>query len=290
MGIATLLARRTQKIKKLEEAMFDKLHNSLKYTLGRLFGVTALFIANNKDFNKTLADLRAVSNPMPKVRLDFSRIDTGKVIGAAVSLADGIAGIFYMGAAGGAVATGATAAAAIPTVGAAAAAIPATAPAGAGVGASIGAIKGVANVMLAEAMLIAALAKAVVIGAENPRKRKNLAVLTAEENHAWTYAMEFYLEEGYDDGEADELAWNDIKLEFPRLKAYDGIDDKATMKALGQMNPIGYKVMEEWLKAMKKTYKKKGLIPIAFANHVLESEIIQVEQNRELLQNYLTHL
>ena len=55
----------------------------------------------------------------------------------------------------------------------------------------------------------------------NPKKK--LTVLTDEEEVAWNFAWEFYVNEGYEDNEAAELAWKDLQIEFPRLKGYDGI-------------------------------------------------------------------
>lgn len=49
-----------------------------------------------------------------------------------------------------------------------------------------------------------------------------LAKLTPAEEHAWDFAMEFYLNEGWLDDEAAEHAWADLQAEFPRLKAFDG--------------------------------------------------------------------
>ena len=50
-----------------------------------------------------------------------------------------------------------------------------------------------------------------------------VAKLTDEEETAWNFAFEFYLNEGKSNEEADELAWRDLQTEFPRLKGFDGI-------------------------------------------------------------------
>jgi hypothetical protein len=42
--------------------------------------------------------------------------------------------------------------------------------------------------------------------------------LTTEEDWAYGKNMEYYLNEGYSDEEADEAAWQDLLEEFPRLK------------------------------------------------------------------------
>ena len=47
--------------------------------------------------------------------------------------------------------------------------------------------------------------------------------MTDEEEVAWNFAWEFYMNEGYEDNDAAEKAWKDLQLEFPRLKEYDGI-------------------------------------------------------------------
>jgi hypothetical protein len=51
---------------------------------------------------------------------------------------------------------------------------------------------------------------------------RRLARLTAFEDHCWTFAFCFYLDEGKSDLAADRLAWRDMCLEFPRLLRYDG--------------------------------------------------------------------
>jgi len=51
---------------------------------------------------------------------------------------------------------------------------------------------------------------------------KQIAVLTAEENAAWEFAFCFHLEDCDSDQEADRRAWNDLVLEFPRLKKFYG--------------------------------------------------------------------
>jgi hypothetical protein len=53
-------------------------------------------------------------------------------------------------------------------------------------------------------------------------KTKRIATLTPEENHAWEFAFCFYRDECKTDLEADELAWRDLCLEFPRLRECDG--------------------------------------------------------------------
>lgn len=51
---------------------------------------------------------------------------------------------------------------------------------------------------------------------------KRKALLTAEEDRAWTRAFEFYVNEGNSDARADRLAWKDVQQQFPRLKAFSG--------------------------------------------------------------------
>ena len=50
---------------------------------------------------------------------------------------------------------------------------------------------------------------------------KKKMVLTVEEERAREKAMDFYRYVGKSEAEADRLAWDDIKKEFPRLKECD---------------------------------------------------------------------
>jgi hypothetical protein len=54
------------------------------------------------------------------------------------------------------------------------------------------------------------------------RKSKRLATLTLAEDSAWIFAFCLYLDDGKTDLQADRLAWRDLKLEFPRLKEFQG--------------------------------------------------------------------
>jgi hypothetical protein len=159
-ALVAIIGRNTKKIKKLEAKKFDQLHKALKYTMGRMLGVSALYVANGYDYRKTLADLQGARNPIPKVKINWEKLANGKVIAAAISLADGIAGLFYMGAAGTAAGGGVGAMGA--GVGAAAGA-----PAGGTAGVTAGAIKGVGEVIVALGLFISSLKGAVVVG--NPK-------------------------------------------------------------------------------------------------------------------------
>lgn len=53
-------------------------------------------------------------------------------------------------------------------------------------------------------------------------KTKRIAKLMAEEIQAWEFAFRFYLSEGKSDLQADKLAWRDLRLEYSRLKIFDG--------------------------------------------------------------------
>jgi hypothetical protein len=56
-----------------------------------------------------------------------------------------------------------------------------------------------------------------------PKKNaKKLATLTPEEDKAWVFAFNYYLEEGKTENQADKMAWRDLKKEFPRLREFDG--------------------------------------------------------------------
>jgi hypothetical protein len=59
---------------------------------------------------------------------------------------------------------------------------------------------------------------------EKLKKLPSKAVLTTEEDKAWNKAFEFYINQGYSDLKADERAWKDLQIEFPRLKKYEGIE------------------------------------------------------------------
>lgn len=55
------------------------------------------------------------------------------------------------------------------------------------------------------------------------KRKLKLATLSLEENDFWENIFAYYVEEGYDDDEADKLAWEEMQEEFPRLLKYDGI-------------------------------------------------------------------
>jgi hypothetical protein len=50
----------------------------------------------------------------------------------------------------------------------------------------------------------------------------NTAMLTPEEDSAWNHAWEYYVNQGYDDNTAGQMAWKDIQQQFPRLREYQG--------------------------------------------------------------------
>jgi hypothetical protein len=50
---------------------------------------------------------------------------------------------------------------------------------------------------------------------------KRTTKLNPQEDHAWEFAFSFHLDDGKTDRQADKLAWRDLILEFPRLKAFD---------------------------------------------------------------------
>ena len=55
------------------------------------------------------------------------------------------------------------------------------------------------------------------------RKRtKRVAKLTPYENKSWVFAFGYYLDRVRSAVRADQLAWRDMLLEFPRLRAFDG--------------------------------------------------------------------
>ena len=54
------------------------------------------------------------------------------------------------------------------------------------------------------------------------QEARKLATLTLEEDRAWVFAFDFYLDQRWTRIEADKRAWKDMQAEFPRLLAFDG--------------------------------------------------------------------
>jgi len=54
------------------------------------------------------------------------------------------------------------------------------------------------------------------------KTEKRRAKLTVHEDKCWVFYFCSFLNEGKTDLQADKLAWRDMLLEFPRLRAYDG--------------------------------------------------------------------
>lgn len=55
------------------------------------------------------------------------------------------------------------------------------------------------------------------------------ALLTPEEDKAWVYAFNYWLDEGDTEEEADIHAWEEMQQVFPRLAEFDGcLPDTAT--------------------------------------------------------------
>jgi hypothetical protein len=54
------------------------------------------------------------------------------------------------------------------------------------------------------------------------KTKGKIARLTPEENHAWEFAFCFYRERCRTDSRADMLAWRDLKIDYPRLKKFNG--------------------------------------------------------------------
>ena len=54
------------------------------------------------------------------------------------------------------------------------------------------------------------------------KTNKKVAKLTVDEDKAWVFAFCFYKDKGYSDLRADASAWLDMKLDFPRLRNFDG--------------------------------------------------------------------
>jgi hypothetical protein len=54
----------------------------------------------------------------------------------------------------------------------------------------------------------------------NSKKRR--ARLSAYEDKQWVFYFCYYLDENKTDLQADQLAWRDMLLQFPRLRKYQG--------------------------------------------------------------------
>jgi hypothetical protein len=57
---------------------------------------------------------------------------------------------------------------------------------------------------------------------KRPSRIRRLATLTPFEDKCWVFAFCYYLDQVKTDLQADKLAWRDLRLEFPRLRQYDG--------------------------------------------------------------------
>lgn len=53
-------------------------------------------------------------------------------------------------------------------------------------------------------------------------RTRRLVTLTAYEDRCWVFAFCFHINNGKAELTADRLTWRDMRLEFPRLKMYDG--------------------------------------------------------------------
>ena len=51
---------------------------------------------------------------------------------------------------------------------------------------------------------------------------RRIAKLKPEEDNAWVFTFCFYKDKGFSDLRADAATWQDLRLEFPRLRRYDG--------------------------------------------------------------------
>jgi hypothetical protein len=59
---------------------------------------------------------------------------------------------------------------------------------------------------------------------EPPEAPKRLAVLTEDEDRYWEHVFSEYLNDGWDEDEADEQTWLDCQTMFPRLQDFDGCE------------------------------------------------------------------
>ena len=53
-------------------------------------------------------------------------------------------------------------------------------------------------------------------------RKKRLAKFTIAEDKAWTFAFNYYRDNGNTSLQADRKAWRDVQDEFPRLRKYEG--------------------------------------------------------------------
>lgn len=56
----------------------------------------------------------------------------------------------------------------------------------------------------------------------NVKSQRRLARLTPLEDKQWVFAFSYHLERRRGERLADQLAWSDLRAEFPRLRRYDG--------------------------------------------------------------------
>ncbi len=57
---------------------------------------------------------------------------------------------------------------------------------------------------------------------KQPSRARRLATLTPFEDKCWIFAFCYYLDQRKGERESDRLAWRDLRLEFPRLRRYEG--------------------------------------------------------------------
>jgi hypothetical protein len=54
------------------------------------------------------------------------------------------------------------------------------------------------------------------------KRSRKLAALTPAEHHDWEYFFSWYLNNGFEESQADRKAWKDLQAKYPRLKKYQG--------------------------------------------------------------------
>jgi hypothetical protein len=67
----------------------------------------------------------------------------------------------------------------------------------------------------------------------SPDSPKRLAKLSIEEDKVWVEFFTWYLENGWVDEEADQLAWKDLQQAFPRLQAFEGAEAEVDESTAG---------------------------------------------------------
>ncbi|MCK4545424.1 hypothetical protein KAU43_07785 [candidate division WOR-3 bacterium] len=134
------------------------------------------------------------------------------------------------------------------------------------------------------------------------KNNKRLTKLTPKEERAWDFAWTFYEDEYPDDNERAEKIWEDLQLEFPRLRKFDGIalgSNEVSSNSLELANnvidrwhsdPSNMKKLEpNYLKLAREIVKSKEVSSnsLELANNVIDRWHSDPSNMRKLEPNYL---